>query len=133
MDLNLPRLHGVEACRQIVRKDAAWFPPVDGGSLYLRPFMFANETFLGVRSSKEYIFCVVASAVAVVAAVHLALSRRHRLGAAITPARATEISFFIWIHSSLFPRSGGIVFLGSPRPVLGETLGLVYRIFMLCQ
>ena len=29
---------------------------------------------------------------------------------AITPARATEISFFIWIHSSLFPRSGGVVF-----------------------
>ncbi len=51
----------VEAIRQLVRADAEWFPPVEGGSLYLRPFMFASETFLGVRPSNEYRFLVIAS------------------------------------------------------------------------
>ncbi len=38
-----------------------WFPSVEGGSLYLRPFMFASEPFLGVRPAKEYKFLVIAS------------------------------------------------------------------------
>ncbi len=33
------------------------------GSLYLRPFMFANEIFLGVKPSSEYLFSVIASPV----------------------------------------------------------------------
>jgi branched-chain amino acid aminotransferase len=43
-----------------VKIDAVWIPGGEG-SLYLRPFMFASETFLGVRPSNEYIFCVIAS------------------------------------------------------------------------
>ncbi len=53
----------VEACRQLVQKDRDWFPTVDGGALYLRPFMFASEAFLGVRPAKEYKFLVIASPV----------------------------------------------------------------------
>lgn len=37
-----------------------WVPDAPG-SLYLRPFMFASEAFLGVRPATEYIFCVIAS------------------------------------------------------------------------
>jgi branched-chain amino acid aminotransferase len=37
----LPEETFVEAVRQLVLADRAWFPPVEGGSLYLRPFMFA--------------------------------------------------------------------------------------------
>ncbi|MDP3674750.1 MAG: branched-chain amino acid aminotransferase [Novosphingobium sp.] len=51
----------IEAIRQIVRADREWFPDVEGGSLYLRPFMFASEAFLGVRPAKEYKFLVIAS------------------------------------------------------------------------
>jgi len=43
-----------------VKIDADWIPSGEG-SLYLRPFMFASETFLGVRPANEYIFCVIAS------------------------------------------------------------------------
>ncbi|MET0180321.1 MAG: branched-chain amino acid aminotransferase, partial [Novosphingobium sp.] len=57
----LPAEAFVEAIRQLVAADAEWFPPVEGGSLYLRPFMFASETFLGVRPAKEYKFLVIAS------------------------------------------------------------------------
>ncbi len=38
-------------------------PDADKGSLYLRPFMFASEAFLGVRPAKEYLYCVIASPV----------------------------------------------------------------------
>ena len=34
---------------------------MEGGSLYLRPFMIATEAFLGVRPAKEYKFLVIAS------------------------------------------------------------------------
>ncbi|MGT2489638.1 hypothetical protein ACU4GD_01490 [Cupriavidus basilensis] len=30
------------------------------GNLYLRPFMFANEVFLGIKPASEFIFCVIA-------------------------------------------------------------------------
>ena len=58
---NLPEETFVEAVRQLVLTDRDWFPTVDGGSLYLRPFMFADEPFLGVRPAKHYKFLVIAS------------------------------------------------------------------------
>ncbi|WP_375196057.1 branched-chain amino acid aminotransferase [Sphingobium sp.] len=56
----LPEDVFLEACEALVNMDADWIPGGEG-SLYLRPFMFASETFLGVRPSNEYIFCVIAS------------------------------------------------------------------------
>jgi branched-chain amino acid aminotransferase len=53
----------IEAIRQLVTIDEAWIPDTPGGSLYLRPFMFANEVFLGVKPSSEYLFLVIASPV----------------------------------------------------------------------
>ena len=50
----------LDAVEQLVAIDADWIPGGEG-SLYLRPFMFASEAFLGVRPSNEYIFCVIAS------------------------------------------------------------------------
>ena len=46
----------------LIRVDADWIPSGEG-SLYLRPFMFASESFLGVRPALEYLFCVIASPV----------------------------------------------------------------------
>jgi branched-chain amino acid aminotransferase len=57
----LPEDIFVEAVRQLVLIDKAWFPTVDGGSLYMRPFMFADEPFLGVRPAKHYKFLVICS------------------------------------------------------------------------
>jgi branched-chain amino acid aminotransferase len=51
----------LQACRQLVQVDKDWFPPIDGGSIYLRPFMIASEVFLGVKPSAEYLFMVIAS------------------------------------------------------------------------
>jgi len=57
----LPEDVFVESIRQIVAADRDWLPTVEGGSLYLRPFMFASEAFLGVRPAKEYKYLVIAS------------------------------------------------------------------------
>ena len=59
----LPEALFVESVRQLVDIDRDWFPPVEGGSLYLRPFMIASEVFLGVKPSSEYLYMVIASAV----------------------------------------------------------------------
>lgn len=59
----LPEADFLAAVEKLVKLDASWIPSAEGSSLYLRPFMFASETFLGVRPSKEYIFCVIASPV----------------------------------------------------------------------
>ncbi|WP_292962125.1 branched-chain amino acid aminotransferase [Novosphingobium sp. UBA1939] len=57
----LPEALFVQAVKEMVLADKDWFPTVEGGSLYLRPFMFASEAFLGVRPSKQYKFLVIAS------------------------------------------------------------------------
>ncbi|MGL4312393.1 MAG: branched-chain amino acid aminotransferase [Sphingomonas sp.] len=58
----LPEALFLESCRALVAADAAWFPPVEGGSIYLRPFMFASEVFLGVKPAAEYLYLVIATA-----------------------------------------------------------------------
>jgi branched-chain amino acid aminotransferase len=57
----LPENIFVDSVRALVEADREWFPGVEGGSLYLRPFMIATEAFLGVRPAKRYKFLVIAS------------------------------------------------------------------------
>jgi branched-chain amino acid aminotransferase len=59
----IPEEMFVESIRQLVTRDRDWVPAADRGSLYLRPFMFADEPFLGVRPAHSYLFCVIASPV----------------------------------------------------------------------
>jgi branched-chain amino acid aminotransferase len=51
----------LEALDTLVRTDAAWVPSGSETSLYLRPFMYASEVFLGVRPAQHVTFCVIAS------------------------------------------------------------------------
>ncbi|RAV31124.1 branched chain amino acid aminotransferase, partial [Corynebacterium heidelbergense] len=62
--LSLPELpvdHFLASLKQIVDVDNEWVPGAEGQSLYLRPFMFGSEAFLGVRSAREARFHVIAS------------------------------------------------------------------------
>ncbi len=49
----------------LVRADERWVPSASGGeqSLYIRPFMMANENFLGVRAAETVLYCVILSPV----------------------------------------------------------------------
>ena len=57
----LPEELFLESLRQLLAVDKDWVPSGDGASLYLRPFMFASEAFLGVRPARQYKFLVIAS------------------------------------------------------------------------
>ncbi|WP_425994170.1 branched-chain amino acid aminotransferase [Caulobacter sp. DWR1-3-2b1] len=58
----LPEALFVEAVEKLIDIDREWIPEGEG-SLYLRPFMFATEVFLGVKPASEYLFVVLASPV----------------------------------------------------------------------
>ncbi|WOK38165.1 branched-chain amino acid aminotransferase [Sphingomonas sp. C3-2] len=59
----LPEELFLESIRQLVSVDRAWIPNNPDGALYLRPFMYASEVFLGVKPSSEYLYMVIASSV----------------------------------------------------------------------
>lgn len=64
--LALPQLSEddfVGSIEALVRQDEAWVPAGEEKSLYLRPFMYASESFLGVRPSLEAEYLVIASPV----------------------------------------------------------------------
>ncbi len=43
---------------ELLRLDAKWVPEQAGSSLYIRPFMFATDEFVGVSPSKTYRFII---------------------------------------------------------------------------
>jgi len=51
----------VASIEALVEADQDWVPSGGEASLYLRPFMFASEAFLGVRAAAEVTYCVIAS------------------------------------------------------------------------
>jgi branched-chain amino acid aminotransferase len=57
----LPADDFLSSIEQLVAADVAWVPTAPEQSLYLRPFMFATEVFLGVRPSKRVTYCCLAS------------------------------------------------------------------------
>ena len=93
--LALPELSEADflgAIRALVEVDRAWVPTGEEASLYLRPFMYASEPFLGVRASLQAEFLVIASPVGPyfaggVKPVSIWVSRQyHRAGAGGTGA-----------------------------------------------
>ncbi len=57
----LPTEDFLAAITALVTIDSDWVPSGEEKSLYLRPFMFASETFLGVRPAKRVTFALIAS------------------------------------------------------------------------
>ena len=57
----LPTEYFLDSLRQLIALDGAWVPSAPETSLYLRPFMFAKEAFLGVRPAKKVNYYLIAS------------------------------------------------------------------------
>lgn len=53
----------MEALKKLVTIDRAWIPNKRGNSLYIRPFIFATDDYIGVRVSKTYAFIIFTSPV----------------------------------------------------------------------
>ncbi|MFA6260928.1 MAG: branched-chain amino acid aminotransferase [Bacteroidia bacterium] len=48
----------IEGLKELIRIDADWIPTKTGSALYVRPFMFATDDFLGVRPSQQFSFMI---------------------------------------------------------------------------
>ncbi|MDD9347990.1 branched-chain amino acid aminotransferase [Mumia sp.] len=116
----------------LVETDRAWVPTGGETSLYLRPFMFASEAFLGVRPSKHVTYCVIASPAGAyfsggVKPVNIWLTREYaRAGAGGTGAAKCGGNY----ASSLLPQQIAaehgceqVVFLDSEKHTYIEELG----------
>ncbi|MEY3087368.1 MAG: hypothetical protein RLZ93_1293 [Bacteroidota bacterium] len=53
----------LEAVKQLVSIDAAWVTDKPGYALYIRPFMFATDEFVGIKPSDTYKFVIINSPV----------------------------------------------------------------------
>jgi branched-chain amino acid aminotransferase len=62
----IPRLDEglfVDAVKAIVSVERDWIPDKEGTSLYIRPFIFADEAFIGVHPADHYKFVIICSPV----------------------------------------------------------------------
>jgi len=57
----LPVEHFLASLRELIAVDGDWVPSAPETSLYLRPFMFAKEAFLGVRPAHKVAYYLIAS------------------------------------------------------------------------
>jgi branched-chain amino acid aminotransferase len=57
----LPVSYFIQSLRELIAVDGDWVPSGADQSLYLRPFMFAKEAFLGVRPAHKVGYYVIAS------------------------------------------------------------------------
>lgn len=51
----------IEGMKKLIELDSNWVPAIHDYSLYIRPFMFANDAFIGVRPSSTYKFMIILS------------------------------------------------------------------------
>ena len=48
----------VELVRKLVEIEKNWIPSKEGYSLYIRPFLFATDEFIGIKPSETYKFMI---------------------------------------------------------------------------
>ena len=51
----------MEGLKKLIALDSNWIPSEDGTSLYIRPFMFATDEFIGVKPAEQFTFMIITS------------------------------------------------------------------------
>lgn len=51
----------LQALKTLVKLEEDWVPHTDGASLYIRPFIFATDPYVGVRPADHYLFIIILS------------------------------------------------------------------------
>ncbi len=62
--LCLPRIDpefALKALKTLINLDRDWVPSAEGASLYIRPFLFGNDPFLGVHTVNKSMFVIILS------------------------------------------------------------------------
>ncbi|MGB4137966.1 MAG: branched-chain amino acid aminotransferase [Microbacterium sp.] len=133
----LPEEYFLQSLRELIAVDGAWVPSGDDQTLYMRPFMFAKEAFLGVRPANKVAYYLIASPAGAyftggVKPVRIWLSENYaRAGKGGTGAAKTGGNY----ASSLLPQAEAyekgcdqVVFLDADRNV--EELGGMNVVFV---
>ena len=58
---NFPEDMFVEGLKKLVALEKEWIPTHEGSAMYLRPFMYADEPFIGMRAANNFKFIIIAS------------------------------------------------------------------------
>ena len=53
----------MESLNTLIDLDRAWIPKQEGSSLYIRPFMFSADEYIGIRPSQDFTFMIILSPV----------------------------------------------------------------------
>jgi branched-chain amino acid aminotransferase len=137
----LPTDYFLESLKQLIALDAEWVPSAPETSLYLRPFMFAKEAFLGVRPASKVAYYLIASPAGAyftggVAPVSIWVSEHHsRAGKGGTGAAKTGGNYASSLVAQAEAAEHGcaqVLFLDSVEGTYVEELGgmnvvLVYK------
>ncbi|MDR0222278.1 MAG: branched-chain amino acid aminotransferase [Oscillospiraceae bacterium] len=57
----IPVEDSIQALNELIKTDVEWVPRTSGASLYIRPFIFAADPFIGVRPSDKYYYIIFTS------------------------------------------------------------------------
>lgn len=57
----LPEELFMEGMSAVIDLDRNWIPKAEGCSLYIRPFMFSSDEYIGIRPSDDFIFMIILS------------------------------------------------------------------------
>jgi len=60
---HIPEEIFMDGLTELLKLDHKWVPDVEGTSLYIRPFMFATDEFIGVRPSQDFTFMIITTPV----------------------------------------------------------------------
>jgi branched-chain amino acid aminotransferase len=55
---SIPNKFVMDGLRELLKVDKNWIPDNESNSLYLRPFMFATDEYVGIRPSENYKFII---------------------------------------------------------------------------
>jgi branched-chain amino acid aminotransferase len=57
----LPEDLFMESLSTLIDTDRSWIPSQEGSSLYIRPFMFSADEYIGIRPSQDFTFMIILS------------------------------------------------------------------------
>ncbi|MEX2235533.1 MAG: branched-chain amino acid aminotransferase [Cyclobacteriaceae bacterium] len=60
---SIPEEIFMESLSELISLDRKWIPTTKGSSLYIRPFMFSSDEYIGIRPSQSFTFMVILSPV----------------------------------------------------------------------
>lgn len=58
---HIPEELFIDGLMQLIETDKDWIPDAEGASLYIRPFMFAVDEFIGIKPAEKFMFVIITS------------------------------------------------------------------------